>query len=105
MKGLHFHTRNNAARHDPSYLEVAVLETLRDFPRYAEVDVTELATKVGELDAAGKISMKKVERAAATERSPLHRWRRHYSSRRRAVGVQAISRSRPARDQSVLCLQ
>jgi hypothetical protein len=40
---------------------------------YAEVDVAGLATKFDELDAVGKISMKKVEKAAATERSPRFR--------------------------------
>lgn len=82
MRGVRFHTRNNAARQNLSYLEVAVLETLRDFPRYVEVDLDELATKVEGLDVAGKISMKKVEKAAASERSPrlrenLEELRRH----------------------------
>jgi hypothetical protein len=70
MVGVRFHTRNNVARRDLSYLEVAVLEALREFPRFAEVDLTDLAKKIEELELERKINLKKVEKVAHSERSP-----------------------------------
>jgi hypothetical protein len=70
MEGVRFHTRNNTARRDLSYLEIAVLETLREFPRYAEADLFELAKKIDTLELVNKISLKKVEKVATSERSP-----------------------------------
>lgn len=70
LDGVRFHTRGNVARRDLSYLEVAVLEALREFPRYAEVDIAELVSKVDALDLNREINMKKIEKVAAAERSP-----------------------------------
>ncbi len=70
MEGVRFHTRNNTARRDLSFLEIAVIETLREFPRYAEADLFELAKKIDALELNNKISLKKVEKVATSERSP-----------------------------------
>ena len=47
-----------------------MLEALREFPRYAEVDIAELVSKVDALDLNREINMKKIEKVAAAERSP-----------------------------------
>jgi hypothetical protein len=70
MEGVRFHTRNNTARRDLSYLEIAVLETLREFPRYAEANLLELAKKIDALELINRISLKKVKKVATSERSP-----------------------------------
>ena len=70
FEGVRFHTRNNATRRGLSFYELALLEALREFPRFAEVDIAEVARKVADLEAKGKIRMAKVEKVAAREHSP-----------------------------------
>jgi len=69
LKGVRFHTRNNAARRDLSFLEIALLEVLREFPRYTEVSIDEVARRVGDLEADREIRMAKVDKVAASEHS------------------------------------
>jgi hypothetical protein len=73
LKGVRFHQRNNLARRGLSFLEIALLESLRDFPRYAEVDFDGVTRRVEELVADGRIRLAKVGKAAASEHSPALR--------------------------------
>lgn len=73
LKGVRFHQRNNLARRGLSFLEIALLESLRDFPRYAEVDFDVVTRRVEELVANGRIRLARVRKAAASEHSPALR--------------------------------
>ena len=69
MEGVRFHaeqhgeTRSVVSR-DRCHRDVA------EFPRYAEADLFELAKKIDALELNNKISLKKVEKVATSERSP-----------------------------------
>lgn len=73
LDGVRFHRRSNAARRDLGFYEVALIEALRDFPRYSEVDMESVARTVTRLESEGKVRMAKVERVAASEHSPALR--------------------------------
>jgi len=74
FKGVRFHKRNNLARRDLGFWEIALLEVLRSYPVYAEVGLDELATRVCSLVVEGKVRFPHLEMAACSERSPaLHR--------------------------------
>ena len=71
--GVRFHRRNNTARRELDFYEVALVEALRDFPRYSEVDMETVALTVKRLADEGKLRLKRVERVASSERSPALR--------------------------------
>ena len=70
LEGVRFHRRNNAARHELNFFEVALMETLRSYPRYAEVGVDRVAATVRRLEAEGEVDWSKIERVARSEHSP-----------------------------------
>jgi Family of unknown function (DUF6088) len=71
--GVRFHRRNNLARRDLGFWEIALLEALRSYPAYAEVSVAELADRVRALVADGKVRFAHLETAARREHSPALR--------------------------------
>jgi hypothetical protein len=73
LDGVRFHRRNNVARHDLRFIEIALMEVLRDFPRHSEVDIEEVARMVRRLEQEGKLRFSKVEKAASSEHSPALR--------------------------------
>lgn len=73
FKGVRFHKRNNLARRDLGFWEIALLEVLRSYPAYAEVSLDELAARVCSLMADGKVRFSQIEIAARSERSPALR--------------------------------
>jgi hypothetical protein len=73
LVGVRFHRRNNTARHELGFYEVALIEALRDFPRYSEVDIESVARTVARLEAEGKVRLARVKRVAASEHSPALR--------------------------------
>jgi hypothetical protein len=73
LRGVRFHKRNNLARRDLGFWEIALLEALRSYPVYAEVGMDELASRVRSLIAEGKVRFPHVAMAARCERSPALR--------------------------------
>jgi hypothetical protein len=73
FQGVRFHKRNNLARRDLGFWEIALLEVLRSYPAYAEADLDELATRVCSLVAEEKVRFNHLEKAARSERSPALR--------------------------------
>jgi hypothetical protein len=73
MRGVRFRRRNNLARRDLNRWEIALLEVLRDYPRYVEVDPGDLADRVRSLATEGKVRLTEVKRAAESEPSPALR--------------------------------
>jgi hypothetical protein len=71
--GVRFHRRNNLARRDLGFWEIAVLEVLRAYPAYVEVTLDEVAERVSALVEDGKVRLADLERVASTERSPALR--------------------------------
>jgi hypothetical protein len=61
FEGVRFHKRNNLARRDLSFWEIALLEALRSYPAYAEVSVAEFAARVRALVAEGKVRLTELE--------------------------------------------
>jgi len=73
FEGVRFHKRNNLARRNLGFWEIALLEALRSYPAYAAVDLDELATRACSLSAEGKVRFPCLESAARSERSPALR--------------------------------
>jgi hypothetical protein len=73
FEGVRFHKRNNLARRNLGFWEIALLEVLRSYPAYAEVGLDEVATRVRSLSAEGKVRFPFLKSAARTERSPALR--------------------------------
>jgi len=73
FEGVRFHKRNNLARRDLGFWEIALLEVLRSYPGYAEVSLDELAMRVRSLVDEGKVRFSHLETAARSERSPALR--------------------------------
>jgi len=73
FEGVRFRKRNNLARRNLGFWEIALLEALRSYPAYAEVGLDELATRVCSLSAEGKVRFPYLETAARSERSPALR--------------------------------
>jgi hypothetical protein len=73
FEGVRFHKRNNLARRNLGFWEIALLEALRSYPAYAEVGLDELATRACSLSAEGKVRFPSLESAARSERSPALR--------------------------------
>ncbi len=73
FEGVRFHKRNNLARRDLGFWEIALLEALRSYPAYAEVSVAEFAARVRALVAEGKVRLAHLEMAARREHSPALR--------------------------------
>lgn len=76
--GVHFTSRSGVARSGLRPLEVAVLEILREWPRYSEESWATLRVRVGELAARGAVDPATVRRAAHLER---HLAAREYADR------------------------
>jgi len=70
LEGVRFHRCNNAPRCDLNFHEVALMEVLRTYPRYAEVGIDRVAATVRRLEAEGKVDWSKIERVARSEHSP-----------------------------------
>ncbi len=71
VPGVALRRRNNMARRDLSYHEVALLEVLRDWEHLSEKPMTALAEAV----SSGTVNLAKVEQALRTERVPAARRR------------------------------
>ncbi|MGH3275102.1 MAG: DUF6088 family protein [Streptosporangiaceae bacterium] len=71
--GVRFHKRNNLARRNLGFWEIALLEALRSYPTYAEVDLDELAIRALSLSNEGKVRFSSLETAALGEHSPTLR--------------------------------
>jgi hypothetical protein len=69
FKGVRFHRRNNLARRDLGFWEIAVLEVLRSYPAYAEATIDEVAARVRSLVSEGKVRLAYLEKAARSEHS------------------------------------
>ncbi len=70
LEGVRFHRRNDTARHELNFYEVALMEVLRTYPRYAEVGIDRVAATVRRLEAEGNADWSKIERVARSEHSP-----------------------------------
>jgi len=69
VKGVRFHRRSNGSRLRLSYLEVAVLEALRTWPKYAETDWRGLVSSVRELMTSCSINIDNLDSVIDGERS------------------------------------
>ncbi len=69
MHGVRFHKRNNLARAELKPLEIAVLEVLRTYPAFVEVDEEALKEKLSALNKASRVDLEKVGRVALSEKS------------------------------------
>jgi hypothetical protein len=69
LEGVRFHKRNNLARRNLGFWEIAILEALRSYPAYAEVGLDEIASRACSLSADGKVRLPALESAARSERS------------------------------------
>ena len=71
LNGVEVRSRSNLerVRLNLTFLEIALLETLRDYPRYVDHDWQDLSAHVRELAADGNLRLDRVVRAAAGERS------------------------------------
>jgi hypothetical protein len=67
LGGVSFTTRSNLARRDLTPTDVAVLEVLREFPRYCDVDWAAAVRRLRVLDRDGVIDLDAVAAAARTE--------------------------------------
>lgn len=67
FKGVHFTSRSAASRRGLGQLEVALLEVLRDWPRYSEETWSTLTERVRELAASGELDVEHVGSAARRE--------------------------------------
>ena len=68
LTGVHFTSRSSAGRTGLRPLEVAVLEILREWPRYAEGTWATFCARVGDLAARGELNPVSIHRAARLER-------------------------------------
>ena len=75
IPGAEFRSRRNLARVGLGYLEIALLEVLRDWPAFVEADWPALVARVGALRDAGTIRPARVAKAAAREHRPALRKR------------------------------
>ncbi len=76
LEPIRVRSRRNEARRDLRFLEIAVLEALRDFPTYAETDWLGFARALKQLATRGEIDLEKVRRAVRAEpsRSARRAW-------------------------------
>lgn len=68
IDGVRFHTRSNLRRADLGYLDIALLEVLRAWPRFCEVNWDTMVTRVCPLIDHHKIDLNRIRDAATTER-------------------------------------
>ena len=78
LQGVQVHQRSNMARRNLSYLEIALLEVLRDPKTLVEGSWSHLVDAVRPAVSSGKVNMTRLQKAAAHEgslsaRSSLHR--------------------------------
>lgn len=73
LDGVHLHRRNNTRRTSLSFLEIALLELLRDFDDVSERPLSSLAAAVRAGESSGRVSMSRVADALPGERSPRAR--------------------------------
>ena len=69
IDGADFHARSNLERVKLNYLEIGILEMLRDWPRYSDEDWSSLLSKTRELAVAGKVRPERLARAGELERN------------------------------------
>lgn len=71
LEGIELGSRSNLGRvrYGLSFLEIALLEVLRDYPRYVDLEWADLVEHVGLLVNQGRVRMDRVAKAAAGERS------------------------------------
>lgn len=70
IEGVRVTTRSNLDRVDLNHTEVAVLEALRDFPHYVDVDADSIRRVLRGLVANGRIDIDKMRRVAVSDRKP-----------------------------------
>jgi len=75
IPGAAFCSRRNLERLGLKYLEIALLEVLRDWPRFVEADWATLVVRVSDLRDAGRIRPERVRKAAEREKVPALRER------------------------------
>ncbi|MCK6480072.1 MAG: hypothetical protein L6R43_07955 [Planctomycetes bacterium] len=73
IPGVRFHCRRNLRRLGLRYLEVALLEVLRDWPSTVETDWSALVDRVAGLRDAGHLRPARLRGAVAGERGPAVR--------------------------------
>lgn len=73
--GVHFCSRAAAGRRHLGRTEVAILELLREWPRYSESSWAEFITTVTRLCTQGAVDVDKIKAAAALEHHPAARAR------------------------------
>jgi Family of unknown function (DUF6088) len=71
--GVRFHKRNNLARRNLGFWEIALLEALRSYPAYTEAGLDELASRARSLSDEGKVRFPCLQAAALSEHSPALR--------------------------------
>jgi hypothetical protein len=67
IRGVRFHRRSNPKRATLRYLEIAVLEVVREWPAYSEGDWDGLVQAVKSLARTGRIRVPAVRNAARFE--------------------------------------
>lgn len=73
VKGARFHRRSNVRRLGLGYLEIALLEVLREWPKFSGTDWGGLVSSVGRLIESESISLDRMGLAIESERSPAAR--------------------------------
>lgn len=84
---VQFRSRSAVARRDLRPMEVAVLELLREWPRYSERPWREFTKTVGDLVRRGEVDLEAVQLAAHRER--------HLSARDRTDQLVSVAGARP----------
>jgi hypothetical protein len=73
VKDVAFHRRSNANRGDLTFLDIALLEVLRDDLRHVDGGWDALVDRVVELVGTGKLDLGRLARVVITDRSPTAR--------------------------------
>lgn len=92
IPGVVFHSRWNPERGKLRYMEIALLEVLRDWPAKVEAEWADFVSAVRRLESAGRVRVDRVLEAATQERSS--RLRTNVEALQRALGgEQALAAS------------
>jgi hypothetical protein len=75
VRDVVYRSRRNINRVDLAHLEIAVLEVLREFPRYVEGSWDDLVLRIGELHSRGHVDVERLARVGHKERSTALRER------------------------------
>ena len=73
VKDVAFHRRSNTDRGDLTFLDIALLEVLRDDLRYVDSGWDALVDRVVELVGTGQLDLDRLARVVMTDRSPTAR--------------------------------